>query len=189
MRGENALRRTDLVLPTNDLARQDADNSRNAFNRLRADAEVFRRGIKYSGRLAWSDGVRNADTQRRTESSSGVVSISNDQSRSTERDHGAALRLDWDADKHALAASVEESGHQRDASQVNGALGVNELDSPWDQNWVAWVQDEWSIGPAVTLTTGLRGESIRYAVDGMVQSHQRVLPSVAVRWEPEGEHP
>lgn len=183
-RSENELHRTDFVLPANSLTREDAENSRNAFNRLRADAEVFGQGIKYSGRLAWSDGVRNADTQRRTESNNGVVSISNDQSRSTERDHSAALRLDWDADKHAWAASIEESAHQRDASLFNSALGVNELDAPWDQNWVAWVQDEWNLSPAVTLTTGLRAESIRYAVDGLQQSHRAVLPSVALRWEP-----
>jgi iron complex outermembrane receptor protein len=36
----------------------------------------------------------------------------------------------------------------------------------------------------VTVTPGLRGEFIRYAVDGNGQSHQRLLPSLALRLEP-----
>lgn len=183
-RGENVYQRTDFGLPANSLTRQDSDSNKNAFNRLRADAEMLRQGIKYTGRLALSDGVRNADTQRSTVNSAGVTTLSNDQSRSTERDHSAALRLDWNAAKHALATSVEERGHQRNASLTNSTQGVTEVDAPWDQHWAAWLQDEWSVSPAVTLTTGLRGELIRYAVDGLEQNHQRWLPSVALRWEP-----
>ena len=183
-KGDGTLQRTDFGQSANSFLRQDSDSNKNAFDRVRADAEVFRQGIKYTGRLAWSDGVRHADTQRSTVSSAGVTTLSTDQSRSTERDHSAALRLDGDVTQHALSASVEESAHQRDASLSNGTLGVTETDASWDQLWTAWLQDEWHLNPAMTLTTGLRSESIRYAVDGLAQSHQRWLPSVALRWEP-----
>lgn len=183
-RGDGMLQRTDFGPTANSFLRQDSDNNKNAFNRLRADAEMERQGVKYTGRLAWSDGVRNADTARSTLSSAGVTTLSTDQSRSTERDHSVALRLDWSAAKHALSASVEESAHERDASLTNSTQGVTEVDTPWDQHWTAWLQDEWSLNPAMTLTTGLRNESIRYAVDGLAQRHQRWLPSVALRWEP-----
>ena len=46
------------------------------------------------------------------------------------------------------------------------------------------MQDEWNPSAAVTVTTGLRGEVIRYAVDGSGQSHQHLLPSMALRLEP-----
>ncbi len=36
----------------------------------------------------------------------------------------------------------------------------------------------------MTVTTGLRGEFIRYSVDGNDQRHQRLLPSLALRLEP-----
>lgn len=183
-RGDTTLQRTDFGQSGNNFLRQDSDSNKNAFDRLRADAEVLCQGFKYTGRLAWSDGVRNADTQRNTQNATGTTSLSTDQSRSKERDHSAALRMDWDASKHALAASVEESAHQRDASLVNGTLGVAETDAPWDQHWTVWLQDEWRASPAVTLSSGLRSESIRYAVDALEQSHQRWLPSVALRWEP-----
>jgi iron complex outermembrane receptor protein len=107
-----------------------------------------------------------------------------DQSRSLERDHSAALRLDKPSAQHALAISLEESGHQRDASVSNGAMGVTEEGVSWDQNWVAWLQDEWSLNASTTVTTGLRAETIAYAVEAMEQRHTRWLPLLAVRWEP-----
>jgi len=182
-RGDNAFERSDLATPANSATRQDNDRSRNAFNRLRADGEMLRQGVKYSGRLAFSDGERNSDTQRNT-LTGGVATLSNEQMRRKERDLGGAFRLDWGVGLHALAASIEENGHRRDESQINSGLAVNETHSAWDRHWSAWLQDEWSPNAAVTVTTGLRGEFIRYAVDGIGQSHQRLLPSLALRWEP-----
>jgi iron complex outermembrane receptor protein len=46
------------------------------------------------------------------------------------------------------------------------------------------VQDEWGIASGVTLTAGLRGEQIRFDSDGTEQQYRRLLPSLAVRWEP-----
>ena len=85
---------------------------------------------------------------------------------------------------HVLAANIEILAHQRDESQRSSSLGINETHTSWDQQWTTWVQDEWSPSNALTLTTGLRSEAIRYAVDGSEQRHQRLLPSVALRWEP-----
>lgn len=182
-RGDNAFERSDLATPANSATRQDNDRSRNAFNRLRADGEMFRQGVKYSGRLAFSDGERNSDTQRNT-LTAGVGTLSNEQMRRKERDQSGAFRLDGSVGLHALAASIEGSGHERDESQFNSGLAVNETHSAWDRHWSAWLQDEWSPSAAVTVTPGLRGEFIRYAVDGVGQSHQRLLPSLALRWEP-----
>lgn len=177
-RGENAFERSDLAVPANSFTRRDDERSRSALNRLRAEAEVFRKGVKYSGRIVASDYERNVDTQRNT-----LTSLSNDQSRRNERDLNGAFRLDWSAGKHVLAASIEGSGHEREESMFYSGL-ADETHSSWDRQWSVWLQDEWSPGTAVTVTPGLRGEFIRYAVDGTDQSHQRLLPSLALRLEP-----
>lgn len=183
-RGDNDFERTDLATPANSASRKDNEHSRNAFNRLRTEGEMLREGVKYSGRLAFSDGERNADTQRNALSVTGVSTPSNEQMRRKERDQSAAFRLDWSAGSHVFASSIEENGHRRDESQSNSGLGASETHSAWDKQWSAWLQDEWSPSTSATVTAGLRGEAIRYSVDGVGQSHQRLLPSVALRWEP-----
>lgn len=177
-RGENAFERSDLAAPASSYTRRDDERSRSALNRLRAEAEVFRKGIKYSGRIVASDYERNVDTERNA-----LTSLSNDQSRRDERDLNGAFRLDWSAGKHVLAASIEGSGHDRDESLFYTGL-ADETHSSWDRQWSVWLQDEWSPRTDVTVTPGLRGEFLRYAVDGMGQSHQRLLPSLALRWDP-----
>jgi iron complex outermembrane receptor protein len=63
-------------------------------------------------------------------------------------------------------------------------LAVDEAHKGRDRQLSAWLQDEWSLDSATTLTFGLRNEAIHYAIDGLAQSHQRLLPSLAVKWEP-----
>ncbi|MDP2155112.1 MAG: TonB-dependent receptor [Sulfuricella sp.] len=183
-RGDNAFERSDLAVPANSATRRDDERSRSALNRLRAEAEIFRKGVKYSGRIVASDYERNADTQRNALTAGGIATLFNEQARRNERDLGGAFRLDWSAGQHVLAASIEQSGHRREESQINSGLAVDETHSSWDRQWTIWMQDEWSPSTAVTITPGLRGEFMRYAVDGVGQSHQRLLPSLALRLEP-----
>ena len=176
--------RDDLGIPLNSLTRNDDERSHTSFNRLRADGEILREGIKYSARMAFSDGERKADTRRDSLTAAGVSSVSNERTRRDERDLNSAFRIDWAAGPHVLATSIEQTGHWRDESQSNSGLGANEKHDAWDKQWSAWVQDEWTPVQNLTVTTGLRGEAFKYAVDGAGQSHHRLLPSVAVRWEP-----
>lgn len=182
--GDNDFERIDLGIPANSSTRQDKVRSRNAFNRLRGEAEMFRQGVKYSARLAFSDGERRADTQRSGLTAGGIATVSDEETRRKERDLGGAFRADWSNGSHVLAAAVEHSGHRRDERQSNSGLGVDETHLGWDRQWSAWLQDEWNLAAATTVTLGLRGESIRYVIDGVGQSHRRLLPSVAVKWEP-----
>lgn len=181
---DNDFERIDLAAPANSAARHDSVRSRNAFNRLRAEAELFRQGVKYSGRLAFSDGERRADTLRRGLTAGGLASVSEEEMLRKERDLGGAFRADWSVGAHVLAAALEHAGHRRDERQSNSGLGTDERHAGRDRQWSAWLQDEWSLAAATTLTLGLRGESVRYAIDGVGQSHRRLLPSVAIRWEP-----
>lgn len=180
-RGESDFVRSDLTIPANSFTRRDDDSSSNAFNRLRANAEIRRQGVRYSGRLSVSNGERSTDTLRINQTDG---TQAQEQMRRQDVDLNGAFRLDWSAGLHVLAASIEGSGHERDESQSNSSLTVDETHEAWDRHWSVWLQDEWSPSAAVTVTPGLRGEFIRYAVDGISQSHQRLLPSLALRLEP-----
>jgi outer membrane receptor for ferrienterochelin and colicins len=183
-RGASEYLREDIGTPTNSSTRRDNEKSQNVFNRLRADGELLRQGVKYSGRLAFSDGYRHADARRNGLTVAGAVSASQEQMRRHERDHSAALRLDWSAGTHVLAAGFEQVVHRRDESQTSSALAAAESHSGRDRQRSLWLQDEWSVAPALTLTGGLRGEAVRYEIDGLAQDHRRLLPSLALRWEP-----
>ena len=176
--------RDDLALPLNSLVRDDDENSRTGFNRFRADGEILRQGVKYSARVAFSDGERKSDTRRESLTAGGVSSLSREHSRRDEQDLNSAFRIDWAAGSHVLATAVEQTGHWREESQRNSGLGANEKHDAWDRQWSLWVQDEWTPVSNLTITGGVRGETFEYAVDGDGQNHHRLLPSIAVRWEP-----
>ncbi len=183
-RGASDFARDDLGTPANSSTRRDGEKSQNVFNRLRGDGEMLRQGVKYSGRLAFSDGYRHADSHRNGLTVAGVVTSSLEQMRRHERDYSGALRIDWSAGQHVFAAAIEQADHRRDESQTNSALATAESHSGRDRQRSLWLQDEWSLGPALTLTGGVRGEAVRYEIDGVTRDHGRLLPSLALRWEP-----
>jgi iron complex outermembrane receptor protein len=177
--------RTDIAVPAAGWSRYDDEDNRTAFNRLRADAEMTRQGIKYSARFAGSDGERRADVTRTTTDTLGAVRVSQESTRREERDLNAALRIDWAAGEHTLAAAIEGAGHQRDDSQSRiGDIAGTETHSGSDQQWSLWIQDEWVVAKGITLTAGLRGDAIRYDMDDRSRDYDRLLPSLALRWEP-----
>jgi outer membrane receptor for ferrienterochelin and colicins len=180
--------RTDFAVPLDSSTRHDDEHNRTSFNRLRADGEMVRQGIKYSGRFAGSDGERRADVKRTTVDALGVTSAGTEQTRREELDLNAAFRIDWAAGPHALAAAIEGAGHQRDDRQLNvGSIAGEETHSGSDEQWSIWLQDEWGVSKGITLTGGLRSEFMRYDMDGVGRRYERLLPSIALRWEP-AEH-
>lgn len=175
--------RSNLVIPDNDSNRHDDEHNRSAFNRLRGEGEMIRGGTKYSMRFAGSDGDRRSYVTRNRTTVTGSNGITDEQSRRQERDINGALRLDWSAGSHALAAALEASGHRRKDSQFHTDAG-DETHRGWDRQWALWLQDEWGVSSGVTVTSGLRGEFIRYAMDDNGRRYDRLLPSIALRWEP-----
>lgn len=182
--GDNSFSRTDLTTPANSATRSDRSESHNAFNRLRADGELFRGDVKYSGRINLSAGERRTDTQRNGMTAGGVASLSDERSRREERDYGGSLRADWGKGAHLLSAAIEHSTHQRDEWLRHSSLGADETHDGKDRQTSLWIQDEWSLTPTTTLTSGLRGEALGYEIDGSSQRHDRLLPSVAIKWAP-----
>lgn len=178
----NDMTRRDVAVPASGGTRHDDEKNRTAFNRLRVDGEILRDGTRYSGRLAWSAGERKADMTREFQGFGGLPTRSVEDRKRTESDLSASLRVDRAFGKHLLAVAVEEAEHRRDDS-LHGTTG-DESHRGWDRQWTAWLQDEWSPYAAMTLTGGLRGESIHYAADGKRQQYNELLPSLALRWEP-----
>lgn len=179
-RGASYFDRDDLATPVNSYSRQDDSSFERSFNRVRAMGEVYRGDLKYSARLMVSDGEMDSRAKRFNQT---TLTQSNDRTQRDIFDANAAFRLDWSAGKHALAANIEHTGHDSDESLTSTGW-ASESHQSWDRQWSAWLQDEWNLSPAATLTLGMRGEFMRYAVDNAEQRHQRWLPSVAIRWEP-----
>jgi iron complex outermembrane receptor protein len=179
-RGESDFARDDLAAPASSYTRKDDSGFERSYDRLRAMGEMHRGGVKYSARLMVSDGEQESRATRLNQT---TLAQSDDLTRRNVFDANAAFRIDWSAGKHALAANLEHTSHDSDESLTSTGWS-SESHKSWDRQWSAWLQDEWNLGPATTLTLGLRGEFMRYAVDGAEQNHQRWLPSVAVRWEP-----
>ncbi|HEX8987828.1 MAG TPA: TonB-dependent receptor [Rhodocyclaceae bacterium] len=183
-RGNDASR-IDYATPANGYDRRDNERNRTEFNRIRAEGEMVRGGVKYSGRFAGSNGGRDADVTRTSLSNAGITTVSTDSTRRRESDANGMFRLDWAAGSHALAAALEGMRHHRNDTETNtGSIVGDETHSGWDRQWSLWVQDEWAAARGVTLTGGLRGEFIDYAMDGTGRSYDKLLPSIAVRWEP-----
>lgn len=182
--GGNAFTRTDFGAPLDSATRTDRSESRNAINRLRGDGELHRGDVKYSGRFNLSAGERRSDTRRDSVTTGGNVTHSEDRSSREERDWGGSLRADWSSGAHLFSVALEHANHGRDESQTHSGLGIDERHDGRYRQTSLWVQDEWSVSPTVTLTAGLRGESLDYAVDGARQNHDRLLPSIAVKWTP-----
>lgn len=172
--------RDDLAAPASSYSRKDESSFERSFNRVRAMGEMYRGDLKYSGRVMVSDGEMDSRARRINQT---TLAQSDDRTRRNIFDANTAFRIDWSAGKHALAANLEHTSHKSDESLTSTGW-ASESHRSWDRQWNAWLQDEWSLSPATTLTLGLRGEFMRYAVDGAEQNHQRWLPSVAVRWEP-----
>lgn len=179
-KGESDFVRADLATPASSYTRKDEDHLERTYDRIRATAEIHRGGNKYSGRLSISRSENDSMAKRLNQT---TQALSVDETHRKAIDANAAFRIDWSAGSHALAANLEHTSHDSEESLTSTGW-ASESHKSWDRQWSAWLQDEWSLGPSTTLTLGLRGEFMRYAVDGAAQNHQRWLPSVAVRWEP-----
>lgn len=179
-RGASDFDRDDLAVPANSHSRKDESSFKRTFDRVRAMGEMYRDGLKYSGRLMVSDGAQDSRARRINQT---TFAQSDDRTQRNIFDANAAFRIDWMAGNHALAANLEHASHNSEESLTSTGW-TNESHQSSDRQWSVWLQDEWNLSPAATFTLGLRGEFMRYAVDGAERNHQRWLPSAAVRWEP-----
>ncbi|HET7833635.1 MAG TPA: TonB-dependent receptor [Gallionella sp.] len=146
--------------------------------RLRTEGEKHFGDAKFSGRAAVNKGRRTSDIVR----TAGLVSTA-EHTASTENEFSFALRLDQPVGEHLLAFGLEHVNLRRTQDQVLTGIAATYIAS--ERQSIAWVQDDWMLRSNATLTYGLRGETIALNSSAIGQQHGRVMPSVALRWEPQ----
>lgn len=174
---------TDLLAPSTDTRSSRETNNRRML-RLRADGEKNLGGAKLTARMSLNQGNRTVDLERQA-TVANVSSNSTEHSVGKETEYNMALRLDKPLGEHMLAVGLEHINLRRNDEQNFGGSFVGASTSEAsERHSIVWVQDDWSLQQSVVLTAGVRGEDMRLASDGVSQQHGRLLPSIAVRWEP-----
>ena len=161
------------------LTRDDHEESRYRINRLRLEGETVAAGNKLSGRVTLMDGARDTDTVRNGTSGRFTEALRRDES-----EVNAAFRLDRGWGQHVTSVGLEYAALDRDEKQAyGGAYADYGRYRAETREQSLWLQDEWAATSAITLTGGVRAESIRLEADGDSRTHGAVSPSLAARWE------
>ncbi|HET7797124.1 MAG TPA: TonB-dependent receptor, partial [Nevskia sp.] len=164
--------------------RSSHENNRRRLLRLRAEGEKQLDDAKLSGRASFNNGKRTTDTLRDSHDAANVLSSSSENSRSNENEFNVALRLDRASGDHLLAVGGEHIELRRSEEQDFGGSFAAATHTASERHSILWVQDDWSVQPTTTFTYGVRGENMQLGSDGIARRYGRLLPSLAVRWEP-----
>ena len=149
------------------LQRNDQENSRHRINRLRLEGETFAAGNKLSARLSLMDGSKNTDTTRNGTSGDAQESMRRD-----ENEVNTATRLDRAWGEHVSSVGLEYVRLKRkDAQDYTGNYVDSTVFHASEKQSTLWLQDEWALSNALTLTSGVRGESIALDTDDSAQRH------------------
>ncbi len=159
--------------------RHDSEDNRIRIARLRSEAEWRAWGGKWTGRAAIMQGQRDADRLRQ-----GGTAAWQETERREDRERSASLRFDRPVGDHLLSAGLDAARHARDDWQaLSGAYAGDTRFAGSAGQGTLWLQDEWAIADALTLTGGLRGERMAIRAQERDSSHGAVDPSLALRWE------
>jgi len=161
------------------LQRNDREDSSYRINRLRLEGETFAAGNKLSARLSLMDGSKNTETTRDSSSDYFFESMRRD-----ENEVNAAVRLDRAWGEHVSSVGLEYVRlKRREAQDYAGSYVDSEVFRASEKQSTLWLQDEWALSNALTLTSGVRGESIVLDTDESAQRHGALSPSLAARWD------
>ncbi len=160
------------------LDRNDREETEYRTHRLRVEGETFVSATKLSGRLTLGNGEKDTDIQRQS-----ATSLSTERYRRRENELNAAARADRGWGDHFSSLGLEYITLDRKESQdYTGSYAGNAIFRAAENQTAVWLQDEWSVTPTLTLTSGLRGEQIRLEADETTQRRGGVFPSLAARW-------
>lgn len=165
--------------------RYSRENTLSRLLRLRAEGEKHLGDSKLTGRAAINNGKRTVDVVRDAYDAAKVLTTSTENTRSNDNEFNMALRLDRPLGEHLLALGLEHINLHRTEDQnfTGNFVSVSSYLAQERQN-IIWAQDDWMVQPNVTFTYGLRGEAVALSSAAASQQRSRLLPSVAVRWEP-----
>jgi iron complex outermembrane receptor protein len=95
------------------------------------------------------------------------------------------MRWDQPVGLHYVSAGAEYIQLWRSDKQIfNNPATSSQYDTS-SVDRVLWLQDAWTPQEAVTLTSGLRLENMYLQSDSKDQTRMGVLPSVALKWQPD----
>ena len=165
--------------------RDSSETFKRRLLRLRIDGEKLVQGSKYTLRASLNDGSRVTDVTRIARDALLAAATSTEHRDSREHETNIALRMDRPLGEHLLAVGVEYINLRRSDEQAyTGSYAATSSAQASERQGVLWVQDDWKVLDTTTLTYGVRGEDIALDSSGITQRHGRMMPSLAVRWEP-----
>lgn len=167
-----------------DGSRREREESQLTIARLRAEGERKTGLGKLSGRIAVMGARREQDIDRTFIDAVGNRTNGREAIDRTERELSSAIRLDRSIGDGLFSAGIEQSWHRREESQraTGSSVYAGDFDAS-AQQWTAWLQHEWQAAKALTLTGGLRGETIALEADGRQRHASQLAPSLAGRFE------
>lgn len=169
---------------TADGSRREREESQLSIARLRAEGERKTDLGKLSSRVAVMGARREQGTDRTWIDAGGNRTNGREEIRRDEREFSSALRLDRPVGDGMLSAGIEQSWHRREETQR--ATGASVYSGDYDaraQQWTAWLQHEWPLAKALTLTYGLRGEHVVLEAESRQHNASQLAPSLAGRFE------
>lgn len=172
----------DLVDSAKNFTRNANEDGSAQILRLRLEGEKYYGESKFSGRFTVNNTQNNLNITRLTSTNANI----SDSTKSDENEFNSAARWDQPINLHYISLGAEFIKISRDDSQA--FLGIIPGQSQFkssSQDQVLWLQDAWTPQDSVTVTGGLRMENMQLKSDGSSQQDFALLPSVAVRWQPQ----
>ncbi len=170
----------DLLNPANNFTRNANEDGSSHSLRLRLEGEKYFGEAKLSGRFSLNNRHNALDVSRLTSLNSNVT----ENTKSDENEFNGATRWDQPIDLHFVSIGAEYIKVSRDDTQTFTDFAASQFKSS-SQDQVLWLQDAWTPQDTLTVTSGLRMENMQLKSDGNSQQDFALLPSVAVRWQPE----
>jgi len=173
------------LTPLNPNGIRDANEDGSArYLRLRLEGEKYFGESKLSGRIALNNRLNTTDVSRNSIDVNGVANYVNQNTHSNQDELNGAVRWDQPVDLHFISVAAEYNKlNQNDQQIFLGTPGQGQYESS-SQDQALWVQDAWAIKDYLTLTSGLRFESVQLNSSGSAQQESALLPSMAIRWQP-----
>ena len=171
--------RTTISFPPASYIRNAYEDGSNRSLRLRLEGEKYFGESKLSGRFSVNNRHNELDVTRVNNLDPTVT----ENTKSNEDEFASAARWDQPMDLHFVSLGVEYNKLSHQDNQLFGPAAFQYKSFSQDQ--VLWLQDVWTPQDSVTVTGGLRMENMALKSDGNSHQDFALLPSVAVRWQPQ----